>query len=308
MVPAPTLELDRPGGRVLAADVVGDVAGRPVLHLHGAPDCRLARHPDDGLAAAAGVRLVAVDRPGWGASSPLIEVGPAALAAWVADAVALLDHLGIGRAGVAAWSAGAPWAFALAAGAPERVAAVATYGAVAPFEALGPDADPAVAGASGARAGMAAMVRDGLTPGELADEVAPLLLPPSPVDRALARDLVVEGLGPGARAELATVPGLLDQLARSLAASVARHGDAGLRADLAVQFADGLAEVLAGVRCPVLAVHGEHDGVAGPPVGAWLVAHLPRAASARAETWAGRGHQGLLVEWSRWLEAVTTAG
>jgi pimeloyl-ACP methyl ester carboxylesterase len=55
----------------MAVDEVGDPAGAPVLYLHGTPDSRLARHPDDGLAAAAGVRLLAIDRPGYGGSSPL---------------------------------------------------------------------------------------------------------------------------------------------------------------------------------------------------------------------------------------------
>jgi pimeloyl-ACP methyl ester carboxylesterase len=63
--------LRRPGGRTVGYDDTGDPAGRPVLYLHGTPDSRLSRHPDDGLAAAAGVRLLAVDRPGYGATSPL---------------------------------------------------------------------------------------------------------------------------------------------------------------------------------------------------------------------------------------------
>ena len=53
-------------GRTLGFDDVGDPAGVPVLYVHGTPDSRRARHPDDGVAAAAGVRLVAVDRPGFG--------------------------------------------------------------------------------------------------------------------------------------------------------------------------------------------------------------------------------------------------
>src|SRR5690606_27010059 len=57
--------------RVVTIDEVGDRGGVPVIYLHGTPESRLARHPDDGLAAAAGVRLLAVDRPGYGGSSPL---------------------------------------------------------------------------------------------------------------------------------------------------------------------------------------------------------------------------------------------
>ena len=35
--------------RALAVDDVGDPGGTPVLYLHGTPDSRLSRHPDDGL-------------------------------------------------------------------------------------------------------------------------------------------------------------------------------------------------------------------------------------------------------------------
>ena len=55
---------DLADGRQLCFDDVGDPAGRPVLYVHGTPDSRRARHPDDAVLPAAGVRLVAVDRPG----------------------------------------------------------------------------------------------------------------------------------------------------------------------------------------------------------------------------------------------------
>jgi pimeloyl-ACP methyl ester carboxylesterase len=299
-LPEPTLTVDLADGRVASADVVGDRAGRPILYLHGSPDCRLARHPDDGIAAALGVRLIAVDRPGYGRSTPLPGPGPVDARAWAADVDAVLDAVGVDDVAVAAWSAGTPWAFGYAAARPDRVRQVVTYGAVAPLEAMG--GDESVAAASGPRTGMAGMVGDGVSVEELADEVASLLVPAGPVDLALARDLVVEAYTAKALAEVESVPGLLDQLARSFAAAVEHHGDAGLRADLTVQFRTGFVEdVLTDVRAPVVAVHGEHDGVAGPAVGAWLVDHLPGTTAARTEVWPF-GHQGLLVAWARWLE------
>ena len=37
------------GERTLTLDDVGDPEGVPVLYLHGTPDSRLSRHPDDGV-------------------------------------------------------------------------------------------------------------------------------------------------------------------------------------------------------------------------------------------------------------------
>ena len=59
--------LGLPDGRTLAYDDAGDHAGVPVVYLHGTPDSRLGR-PDDRVATDAGVRLLAVDRPGFGDS------------------------------------------------------------------------------------------------------------------------------------------------------------------------------------------------------------------------------------------------
>src|ERR671922_2773339 len=41
-----------PDGRVLTVDDTRDPGGTSVLYLHGTPDSRLARHPDDGLTAS----------------------------------------------------------------------------------------------------------------------------------------------------------------------------------------------------------------------------------------------------------------
>jgi pimeloyl-ACP methyl ester carboxylesterase len=278
-------------GRHLAADDRGDAGGRPVLYLHGAPDSRLARHPDDGVAAGAGIRLVAVDRPGYGRSDPQPEPDPTA---WAADVARLADHLGLDRFGLAAWSAGATWAFGVAAALGDRVTKVVTYGCLAPYEAFD---DPGVVAASGSRAGVVEELAAGTSLAELTEGMAALLVPPPPVDPALARDLVLESYSRRALAELEAVPGVLDQMGASLAEAVDRFGAAGLAADIAVQFQPGFAGTLGEVACPVVLVHGRHDGVAGPAVGAWVARRLP---DATVEVW-DHGHQGLLVAWARWL-------
>lgn len=293
----PTTVVDLPGQRVIAADDVGDPGGVAVVYLHGSPDCRLARHPDDGIAASLGVRLIAVDRPGYGWSTP--QPTPDVLG-WGGDVAMLLDELGIARCRVAAWSAGAPYALGLAAAMPERVERVVTYGCLAPLEAFD---DEDVAGDSPTRAPIAADVAAGTPIEEIAEAFAALLIPPPPVDLELARAVVLENYSRRARAEVELVPGMLEQMARSLAAAVGRYGAAGGHADMAIQFRPGSADVLALVDAPVTLVHGEHDPVAGPAVGRWLARRLARA---RVEVW-DRGHQGLLPEWERWLSLAASS-
>jgi pimeloyl-ACP methyl ester carboxylesterase len=101
-------------------DDVGDPAGTPVLYLHGGGDSRLSRHPDDSIAAALGVRLLALDR-----------CGPAVpgrrLRTWAEEVLAALP---VDRFAVVGWSAGGPHALAVAAVAPERVTRVALVGSM----------------------------------------------------------------------------------------------------------------------------------------------------------------------------------
>ena len=101
--PGGTLELA--DGRRLAYDDVGDPDGRPIVYLHGCPDSRLTRHPDDSIAARAGVRLIAVDRPGYGSSDPPADW---TLESVAGDVAALVDHLGIDQCAALGWSSGGP--------------------------------------------------------------------------------------------------------------------------------------------------------------------------------------------------------
>jgi pimeloyl-ACP methyl ester carboxylesterase len=208
------------GGRTLALDDVGDPAGAPVLYLHGTPDSRLARHPDDDLAAAAGVRLLAVDRPGYGGSSPATSAwSPDWPAAWASDVAEALDQLGVESCAVLAWSGGTLAGVALAAlgsgaaGGPlaGRVAALGVVGGLAPRQAYD---DPRVRTAGEGRLGVVELA-DVLPPGDLGDEVAPMLAP-YPCDLALAAEHQAAQRSPADALELASVPGGAETLAAGL--------------------------------------------------------------------------------------------
>lgn len=102
-----------PDGRTLALAGYGDPAGPPVALLPCAPGSRLL-DPDPAATAAAGVRLLGVDRPGYGASDPL-PPGAVPTAGGLADDVAARTALGAGPGGVIGWSGGARVALAPAA-------------------------------------------------------------------------------------------------------------------------------------------------------------------------------------------------
>mmetsp|Transcript_318 Transcript_318/g.927 ORF Transcript_318/g.927 Transcript_318/m.927 type:complete len:607 (-) Transcript_318:21-1841(-) len=103
-------------GRLLAYAQYGDLAGAPVLYLHGLCGSRIERPPDDSVATRMRVRLITVDRPGYGESDMTLE--NRSYPAWARDVQDLMAALDIDKFGVVGFSSGGPHALALAA-APE---------------------------------------------------------------------------------------------------------------------------------------------------------------------------------------------
>lgn len=125
-------------GRRLGFAEFGVPAGRPVFWFHGTPGARRQIPPEARLAAhRRGVRLIGLDRPGVGDSTP--HVYPS-FHAWAHDLAVAADHLGLGRFGLIGLSGGGPYVLACAHELPERVVAGAVLGGVAP--ARGPEAAP----------------------------------------------------------------------------------------------------------------------------------------------------------------------
>jgi pimeloyl-ACP methyl ester carboxylesterase len=113
------LNLTLADGRRLAYAAFGSEQGMPVIYLHGTPGSRLEPFiiGDDALAAA-GLRLIAFDRPGLGGSDFLRgrTVGDIA-----GDVAQLAGHLGLERFAVLGVSGGGPYAAACAAKLPDRI-------------------------------------------------------------------------------------------------------------------------------------------------------------------------------------------
>jgi pimeloyl-ACP methyl ester carboxylesterase len=101
-----------PDGRHLAYLEVGDLQGPLVIHNHGGPSSRLEARLLADSASKNRLRLICVDRPGMGQSTPQKE---RSYSGWADDLVAIADALGHHEFGVTRWSEGGPWALAAAA-------------------------------------------------------------------------------------------------------------------------------------------------------------------------------------------------
>ncbi len=124
--------------RKLGIAEFGTPDGQPVFWFHGTPGAR-RQIPEEArrIAAARGLRIVGLDRPGVGLSTGHLYDS---VADFVPDLEMVADQLGIERFSTIGLSGGAPYAMAVAAELPDRVASVGVLGGVVP--SVGPDAAP----------------------------------------------------------------------------------------------------------------------------------------------------------------------
>ncbi len=109
--------LTLPDGRVAQLWLGGADAGPVVVFFHGCPDTRWAARGGEIAAREAGVRLLCVNRPGYGLST----YAPSTHASVADDAVAVLDLLGLDRVEALGMSVGGGYAAGLAARHRDRV-------------------------------------------------------------------------------------------------------------------------------------------------------------------------------------------
>ena len=98
-------------GRIVSFADYGMPGQTAVVWCHGGPGSRLEPAYVSDSASSAGLRLIGIDRPGYGRSTP--QAGRT-IGGWVPDAIAVLDHLGIDRFVVVGLSTGGAYALALA--------------------------------------------------------------------------------------------------------------------------------------------------------------------------------------------------
>ena len=114
----------------------GDPQGRAVFWLHGTPGARRQIPVEARVyAEKKHIRLIGVDRPGIGSSTPFQYRN---VLAFADDLRTIADVLGIDEMAVIGLSGGGPYALACAAAMPDRVVVTGVLGGVAPT--IGPEA------------------------------------------------------------------------------------------------------------------------------------------------------------------------
>jgi pimeloyl-ACP methyl ester carboxylesterase len=286
-----------PDGRQAQYWSGGDPDGSVVFFLHGCPDTRHAAYCGDVAARRTGVRLVAVNRPGYGLST----ADSSSHVSVADDVAAVADALGIGRYGVLGMSIGGPYALACAAMHPERVTAVGVVASPAEVPSLDPpyhrdDLGPEQRGVFRALARTKAGDAVELLRPEFEAYVEGLA-PSDPDDDALA-----ERFCAGLSAFDSEVVGR--QTAAEIAAATreALVNTAGYLRDAAISFRrwDFRPEV---ISCPVSLWYGELDANASVRNGEWLVERIPEA---DLIVHPGEGHLGTLHD--HWEEVLARLG
>lgn len=269
-------------GRELAYSEWGDLEGRPVVLLHGMPASRLLC-PDEDATKEAGVRLVTMDRPGYGRSDPR---SGRTLLGWPEDFIELAGQLDLPPCPVVGWSSGGPYALALGYRAPTLVTTIGLAASNGPIEHV-----PA-----------------GYTPQERA--IANLLVSDRAAGLAAISERSAWFAGDGWAAMFAETWGEADDRVlaepttlaamNALTREGARQGSTGYAADMAAELAPwGFAT--ADIRQPVHVWCGGSDLVANRAQTDYLAESIP---GANLVTYAGEGHLIPLSHWSEMLAAL----
>jgi pimeloyl-ACP methyl ester carboxylesterase len=288
------VEIQLADKRILAYAEYGDPAGSPVFFFHGIPGSRIFRPPDE-ITAKMGVRLICIDRPGYGLST--FQPNRRILD-WPQDVTALADHLGLEQFAVAGHSGGCPYVCACAHALPQRVSRAVILSGMGPAEAPHTLDNLMPANAAGLRFGryipwalwyplMWAFYREGRD--------HPEKLFPSPEIGQGARG---EGENPD-NAVFAKFPGVLENC-RASTSEAFRQGWRG-------HAWDGYLLVhpwgfrLDDIQIPVWLWHGAFDQDTSIHMGRYLAQTIPNC---HATFCPGEGHLLLMNHWQEILSAL----
>jgi len=247
-----------PSGRRLGYAEFGDPAGPPVLYFHGWPSSRI----EPIVAPVRDVRLIGVDRPGYGWSDP----SPSRrLADFPDDIEVLTETLGLSRFAIVGVSGGGPYAAACA----HRFG-----GHVAVLTLIAPIGPPEAPGMNRGRMGTLRFLGRSSVAGRSFAGVARTLLLNTRVERVLLR--VREALRPKGRDAEIMTPELGKALINGWREGV-RRSSYGMRTDARV-YNEPWPFRLEDIAVPTRVLHGQADTIVPCSVGRYYARKIPGAA------------------------------
>jgi len=260
-------------GRTLGYAEYGEPAGTPVIGFHGTPGSRFEMKSVEKAAIAAGARVVAPDRPGYGISQPNTH---STLLGYVDDVIELADALKLDRFAVLGASGGAPYPLACAYKFPQRITVAAIV------SGTGPLSQP------NSMRGMMGMNRMVLTLGRLSPRLTGLVLPW--IIGASLRSMEKHAQGNGSPSA-----GMSPEVYAIVVADqheAIRAGGQGVTFDMKVlwqpwgfQFED--------IHTQVYLWHGAADNLGPPALARYMADRLP---SCQATFYPGEDHTGPLTK------------
>jgi pimeloyl-ACP methyl ester carboxylesterase len=262
---------------------------RVVVFCHSAPGAGIF-DPDPVETRARNVRLLSVDRPGYGGSSPVAPGAWATVGSAADDLAAVLDTLGVERAGVVGWSAGGRVALALAARRPDLVDRAVVVATPAPDEDV-----PWIESEQRDQLERLRALPADQAHAELRTHLGSVV----PDDPYSPEALWLLGAG-SADATALRGPGIRRRLGEMLQAAFVQ-GARGLAADIAGYCLQPWGFAPEAVQAKTLLLYGSRDPLAGPRHGRWWQSQLP---DARLEVAPGAGHLLVIAMWARVLSHV----
>ena len=266
-------------GRRLGFISCGDEEGLPVFYCHGFPGSRLEVLFADDIANGLSIRLIGVDRPGYGLSDPQPL---RSFTSWAADIVELADFLKIPRFHILGVSGGGPYAATCAYMLPFRLLSVGIVCGLAPISS------------HGILHGMNLINRFGLLlSARLPSLIKAILIPVSILIRHhpnIAWSFVAYRAKQPDRSFL--MRRNIHQVMCMTFREAMRSGIEGASSDLRLYTTDWGFR-LDDIRVPVDLWHGEFDHIVPIAMGRWMAASIP---GCHASFSAVHGHFSLIIE------------
>lgn len=274
-------------GRLLGYAEYGDPEGSPLLFMHDWPGSRFDGKPWSNEAAALHLRLIVIERPGYGLSDYSVKH---TIATWPNDLAEAATLLGLPRFALLGLSAGGPFALSAGAHMPERISWLGVANCIGPVDV------------PGATDGMNFTDRLVL---RLASHARWTLALPMGITGFLARRMPgmlagqLKGSFPASDKTLFERKDVREPLLQSLAEAF-RHGSKGAVEEGGLLANDWGFE-LNTVALPVHLWHGEEDRNAPAAMGHYLAEQLPQC---EATFMPGAGHLWPLADPGQVLSQV----